>query len=279
MYLNLSTNFSPFQNQESQILDFDALTFSGGEPHIKIHARGPIKEAVMISQRVNNFEDFGLTLMAVDALKRLEVPAIQLFLPYFPGARQDRVMVAGEALSVKVYADILNSLQLNRVIIFDPHSEVAPALINNCKSIDNSAFVKTCLDQIEEDVLLISPDAGALKKAYKLAVKLGGKEVIECSKKRDTRTGHLSDFMVYADDLQGKACLIVDDICDGGGTFLGLADKLREKNAGNLYLAVSHGIFSKGLSELKRKFSKVFTTNSIRDYQEGPFLQQINLNF
>ena len=154
MYLNLSTNFNPFQNQATQILDFDALTFSGGEPHIKIHARGPLQEAVMISHRVNSFEDFGLLLMAIDALKRLEAPAIQLFMPYFPAARQDRVMVAGEALSVKVYADILNSLQLNRVIIFDPHSEVAPALIDNCKSLDNCAFVKACMKKIPEEVSL-----------------------------------------------------------------------------------------------------------------------------
>lgn len=279
MYLNLSTNFNPFQNQQEQVLDFDSLTFSGGEPHIKIHAKGTINKPVVISHRINNFEDFGLTLMAIDALKRLEVPGIELFIPYFPGARQDRVMVKGEALSVKVYADILNSLDLDRVIIFDPHSEVAPALINNCKSIDNSYFIKKCLEKIDEEVLLIAPDAGSLKKAHALAVKLGGLTVIECSKKRDPRTGQLSGFVVHAEDLQKKSCLIVDDICDGGGTFLGLADKLQDKNCGKLYLAVSHGIFSKGLSELQKQFTQIFTTNSIRDYQERPYLQQINLSF
>lgn len=279
MYLNLSTNFNPFQNQQDQVLDFDSLTFSGGEPHIKIHSKAAISKPVIISQRVNNFEDFGLMLMAIDALKRLGAPGIEVFMPYFPAARQDRVMVQGEALSVKVYADILNALELDRVMIFDPHSEVTPALINNCKSIDNSFFIKSCLEKIQEEVLLIAPDAGSLKKAHNLAVKLGGLEVIECSKKRDTRTGQLSDFVVYAEDLKGKNCLIVDDICDGGGTFLGLADKLQEKNSGELYLAVSHGIFSRGLAQLKKQFKQIFTTNSIRDYQEGPYLQQINLSF
>lgn len=279
MYLNLSQNFSPFQDQTTSLLDFDALTFAGGEPHIKIHAPLSMKESVIISHRVNSFEDFGLLLMAIDALKRMEVPAIDLFIPYFPGARQDRVMIRGEALSVKVYADILNSLQLNRVIVFDPHSEVTPALIDNCKSIDNSSFVQEVLNRIKEEVILIAPDAGASKKIHKLAAKLGGLSVVECSKKRDPRTGKLSDFIVYEEDLKNKACLIVDDICDGGGTFLGLAEKLRAKNAGNLYLAVSHGIFSKGLAPLKTQFKQVFTTNSIRDLQEGPFLQQIKLSF
>jgi len=84
---------------------------------------------------------------------------------------------------------------------------------------------------------------------------------------------------VYADDLTGKNCLIVDDICDGGGTFMGLAEKLQEKQAGHLFLAVSHGIFSQGLSELQKHFKQIFCTNSIRDYENRPYLQQINLRF
>ena len=120
------------------------------------------------------------------------------------------------------------------------------------------------IQKIGNQVLLISPDGGALKKIYKVSEYLGGVEVVECSKSRDVKTGKLSGFKVYSDDLEGKDCLIVDDICDGGGTFIGLAEELKNKNAGNLYLAVSHGIFNKGFESLS-VFKKIFTTNSFKD--------------
>ena len=123
--------------------------------------------------------------------------------------------------------------------------------------------------------MLISPDGGALKKIYKVSEYLGGVEVVECSKSRDVKTGKLSGFKVYSEDLEGKDCLIVDDICDGGGTFIGLAAELKNKNAGKLYLAVSHGIFSKGFDSL-RCFDKIFTTNSFKDF-DNEVITQINL--
>ena len=116
---------------------------------------------------------------------------------------------------------------------------------------------------------MVSPDGGALKKIYKLSEALGGLEVLECSKSRDVKTGALSGFKVYADHLQGRDCLIVDDICDGGGTFVGLAEQLRAHGAGKLYLAVSHGIFSKGFEGLKAVFERVFTTDSFRSWEEA----------
>ena len=122
------------------------------------------------------------------------------------------------------------------------------------------------MEEIGNEAILISPDGGALKKIYKVSEFLSGVEVVECSKSRNVKTEKLSGFKVYADDLQGKDCLIVDDICDGGGTFIGLSEELRNKNAGKLYLAVSHGIFSKGFAELSSSFEKIFTTNSVKGF-------------
>jgi len=130
----------------------------------------------------------GLLLIAADALKRMGIQKLNLILPYFPGARQDRVMVVGESLTVKVYADVLNAVGFQKVMILDPHSDVTAAVLNNAEVISNHAFVEKCLIQ-ESDYLLISPDGGALKKIYKLAQFLGGKPIVECSKKRDVATG------------------------------------------------------------------------------------------
>lgn len=274
MILNLDPKFAPFQNQEE--IKFQSFTFSGGEPHIKIAPDFDANRKVTITHRLNSFNDLGLLCVTVDALRRMDVKIIDLFIPYFPAARQDRVMIPGEPLSVKVYADIINAMQLNKVFVFDAHSEVTPALLNNSTVIPNYTFIKEVLNRIGENVKLISPDGGALKKIYKVSEFLGGVEVVECSKSRDVKTGKLSGFKVYNDDLQGMDCLIVDDICDGGGTFVGLAEELKKKNAGKLYLAVSHGIFNKGF-EVLNCFDGIFTTNSFKDF-EGESVQVIGLD-
>ncbi len=275
MILNLDNNFKPFQNEND--IAFESFTFHGGEPHIKIKADFDISLPVMITHRINSFNDLGLLCIAVDALRRMGVKIISAFIPYFPAARQDRVMVMGEALSVKVYADIINYLNLEKVYIFDPHSEVTPALLNNVSVISNHDFIKQVVAQIGTNIKLISPDGGALKKIYKVAEYLGGIEVVEASKSRDVKTGKLTGFKVYDDDLEGSDCLIVDDICDGGGTFIGLAEELKKKNAGKLYLAISHGIFSKGFDELSHHFTKIYTTNSFKDI-DNEAVVQIKLN-
>ncbi len=249
-------------------VQFQSFVFAGGEPHIKIGSNFDPASVVQLTHRINSFNDLGLICTTVDALKRMGVKTIKLFIPYFPAARQDRVMVPGEPLTVKVYADIINALGLDNVTVFDPHSEVTPALLNNCTVITNHVFIQEVVAQIGEGVKLISPDGGALKKIYKVSEFLGGAEVVECSKSRDVKTGKLSGFKVYADDLKGTDCLIVDDICDGGGTFIGLAEELKNKNAGKLYLAISHGIFSKGFNELAKYFDQIFTTDSIREIEE-----------
>ncbi|MFN0082643.1 MAG: phosphoribosyltransferase family protein, partial [Ferruginibacter sp.] len=190
-----------------------------------------------------------------------------------PAARQDRLMINGEPLSVKVYADIINAFGFKKVMVFDAHSEVTPALLNNCEAITNDHFIKQVIDEIGTNLKLISPDGGALKKIYKLSEVLGGIDVVECSKSRDVKTGKLKEFKVYDDDLAEYDCIIVDDICDGGGTFLGLAEELKKKNAGKLYLAVSHGIFSKGFEELDRVFEKIFCTNSVKNIEHEKLVQ------
>lgn len=274
MVLNLDTCFNPLPDEES--INFKSFIFSGGEPHIKIDPDFNIAHTITVTHRLNSFNDLGLLCLAVNALKNMGVTSIHIFIPYFPAARQDRLMVPGEPLSVKVYANIINSLNVQKVIVFDPHSEVTPALVNNCHVIHNYAFIEEVIKNIGTHLLLVSPDGGALKKIYKLSEYLGNHNVVECSKSRDVKTGKLSGFKVYHDDLQGVPCLIVDDICDGGGTFVGLAEALKAKGAGGLYLAVSHGIFSKGFEGLESHFTRIYTTNSFRDI-DYELVKQVNI--
>lgn len=276
-YLNLTGGFNPYNVDEKHCIRFNSFIFSGGEPHIKLDVRDLNDEnLIIITQRIKSFQDLGLLMCAVDAIRRssdtLYMPGIQLFIPYFPGARQDRVMVPGEPLTVKIYADIINALNFTSVTIFDSHSEVAPALLNSCSNINNHQFVRKCLQDIHpspriSSPVLISPDSGANKKIKDLAVYLNSINpisVVKCDKTRNVKTGSIDGFEVYVNDFAGQHCVVVDDLCDGGGTFIGLAKELKAKNAGDLYLIVSHGIFSKGFKELKQYYKGIYTTDSWR---------------
>ena len=267
-FLNLSNalHFEP-------AIAFKAFVFSGGEPHIKISDR-VAGEQICITVQARTTQDILMTLLAHDALIQMGASSVDLFIPYFPAARQDRLMVAGEPLSVRVYADLINAAAFRKVTVFDPHSEVAPALLRHCVPVNNHAFVQSIQEILGHNphLVFVAPDAGSAKKIHHLSSALQWFNVVQCDKTRDIKTGLLSAPKVFSDDLQGADCLIIDDICDGGGTFIQLAEALKAKNAGRLYLAVSHGIFSKGIDVLQPHFERIFTTNSFYNGPSTPFI-------
>ncbi|RZJ57406.1 MAG: ribose-phosphate pyrophosphokinase, partial [Flavobacterium sp.] len=182
----------------------------------------------------------------------------------------DRVMLDGEPFSLKVVAALLNAGHFQKIKIFDPHSEVTTALIERSYAISNHSFVKDALSAYlsqhpGEPYCLVSPDAGALKKIHQLANALQVNHVVECMKERDLKTGHLTNFKTTVEKLDGLTCFIVDDICDGGGTFAGTARMLKEKGAAKVVLIVSHGIFSKGTHI--EQVDGIYTTNSFRQLE------------
>lgn len=255
--------------------------FAGGECHVKFLTTFHEDDKVRINTRLNSSDDILNLCLAVDALRNMYVGYIEVFIPYIPYARQDRVMVAGEPLSVKVFAGILNSLNLNKVIVFDAHSDVSVALITNCRNIANYAMVSHFLTELKlTDFTLVSPDLGAYKKIDKLAAHIGYKGQIATGIKiRDLSTGQIVKSDVNTDDLNGKACVVVDDICDGGRTFIELASALKTKNAGDLYFIASHGIFShNALERLKEAgYKHVCSSNSISNNEVSDFYRSYNV--
>lgn len=267
--------------------------FGGGEQAIQI-LDDPGKVA-LLELTFNQDSDIMQLAFYVDALRRMDCRTLTLSIPYFPGARQDRVCNPGEALSVKVYADIINAMNFERVLIFDPHSEVTPALINNVKVVNNHQFVTDVLwsdrtwkelhdkDQPGDATVFISPDAGSNKKIYDLAKRWkGAYPVVRADKLRELSTGKIIDCQVYAEDLTNKTCVIIDDICSKGGSFIGLAKKLKEKNAAKIFLIVSHFEGTANLSALKESgIDKVFTTNSkdwdTNDYNKANYITTFNV--
>lgn len=203
-------------------------------------------------------EDIIELLLVVDAIKRTGAHLGRLIMPYVPFGRQDRVANPGEAFSLKVFADLINNLGFVQVVITDPHSEVTPALFNNCKVIHQHEIFAPMLAN-QKDFVLVSPDGGALKKIYKLAEKVNCHSVIEFSKHRNVKTGEITGVQTPWIDLNAKDCVIVDDICDGGRTFVEIAKVLQRMKAGKITLMVTHGFFTQGLQVFDGLIDEIYT--------------------
>lgn len=247
------------------------MSFPGGERHVRL-PKETVDQAATAEPRnwtlracVYTPADIMDLLLVTNALQAISARhTLKLQLPYVPYARQDRIAITGEPLSIKVFANLVNSLGFDEVEIWDPHSDVTPALLNNVRIVPTAKLMQAALGAKEQTALLyrcafVAPDAGARKRVAKLAQDFGT-EVVFADKVRDPKTGVLSQTQVL-DRLPNKPLLVVDDICDGGGTFIQLAKVLREKTQQPLYLYVTHGLFTKGLEPLLTCYDQIFTAN------------------
>jgi ribose-phosphate pyrophosphokinase len=240
-------------------------------------------DPVKITSRLNSFKDLELIICAVGTIRNIKPNKdIMLHIPYFLGSRSDRKFVEGGVNYLKqVICPIINSLNFTCVIVLDPHSDVLEACLNNYEKVSNDIVVEHSLlslasrytDPVGFKPAIVSPDAGALKKIYDVAKNNNIEKVITASKVRDIKTSKIVKTELPETDWTGISdVLIIDDICDGGRTFIELAKAIRESGfTGTLSLVVSHGIFSAGLKPLNEHFDYIFTTNSVVDQNDPEF--------
>ena len=252
------------------------MTFPGGEVGVNINTgsldawspqTGRVK-SIDLFAKIQNSDQLMAMFLATDALRRVYPYAvIDLTIPYFPYARQDRVCNAGEALSVKVVAQLINAMKYSTVTVVDPHSPVLVAALDRCFVIEQHEAFKR-IKQDWHNWTIIAPDAGAAKKTEEFAKLVGAKDVLYFTKSRELSTGRITGMkMLNPEILTGEnKLLVLDDICDGGRTFVELYQAFEAPahiNYECLELAVTHGIFSKGVSVLTAVYDHVYTTNTL----------------
>jgi ribose-phosphate pyrophosphokinase len=242
----------------SSVITPEIGKFPGGEIRVKVNE--PVYEEARIEALLFNSDDVMTLVMLTDALREAGVEKLRLTMPYIPYARQDRVCNRGEALSIRAFADIINSLNFVSVVVFDPHSEVSSALIKRSIVTPRSQLMREHTEAYDwicsggkdtTPIYLVSPDAGSVKKSYEIAkVFPQFTGIIFAEKVREVSSGNIVKTIVHnvPDDINSAKLLICDDICDGGRTFIELAqwfiDNHYTPKETNLY--VTHGIFSKG---------------------------------
>jgi len=264
--------------EKSQI-NFKINRFPDGQQSVTLeinmsHLTAVHSGGVQIKSRLNNFRDLELIVCATAALRNTGIKNIQLYTPYFMGARSDRRFTEGDANYLKqVICPIINSQKFESVTILDPHSDVLEACLDNFVKISNHDIVKQALTAIDnkndaqDRIVLVSPDAGAYKKIFDVAQKFGINKIITATKVRDVRTGKILHTEIPTlDQHEDLQYVIIDDICDGGRTFLELAKAIHDSRpTAKVYLVVTHGIFSNGFLELSKEIEKIYCSNSYSD--------------
>jgi len=270
-------------------LKYKISRFPDGQQSINLEFTH-FNDEVTINSRLNDFKDLEVILCATAALRNLGVKTIHLYVPYFLGARSDRQFTEGGINYLKdVICPIINSQDFESVTILDAHSDVLEACIKNYKKVDNIKLVKFALTDIDntnsakEKLYLVSPDAGALKKVYHVAEHFGIDQIVIANKHRDIKTGKITHTEVPGLNQEPgrRNFVIVDDICDGGRTFLEIAKTIRKEREDSvfndkIYLVVTHGIFSAGFNELKNWIDGIYCTNSVKDV-DNELVKQLNI--
>lgn len=225
-----------------------------------------LKELPPAIDRIEWLYDNDAEVFTLICLRQHYPGDIHLALPYVPHARMDRVKNPDELFTLKAFCGTINAMNFTQVEIFDPHSNVTPALLDNVKVDWPNANIYDVHHNLPDsmNITFFFPDEGAMKR---YSAMFPGKPYAYGTKDRDWSTGKIRKLIVNGDDylVENKDILIVDDICSKGGTFFFSAKALKEKGARDIYLYVSHceNAVYDGDMIYSGLIKKIFTTDTI----------------
>lgn len=251
-------------NKDNPTIPYSKFHFPGGELQVRVPDLSSLTSADTVTLHWTYESDAELVELALleDAIRMSKLGFIFLEMPYLPYARQDRVCSKGESFALDVFAHLINSMKFDLVVCADPHNEDKfTQLFRNATYTGQAVCCDAVISErmtngwLNVDYILF-PDEGAKKKMQQYADILHDFAIGTAigTKVRNPDTGALTGFDINKQDFRGANVLIVDDICDGGGTFLGLGAVAKARNCGKLSLFTTHGIYSKGMGALESLF-------------------------
>ena len=246
----------------------DIGQFSDGEIKVQIedNVRGHDTFIIQSTCAPTNKNVMEIMLIA-DALKRSSASKVTAIVPYYGYARQDRrVRSARVPISAKVVADMFASVGIDRVLTIDLHSETIQGFFD--MPADNVYATKLMVDHIKDnnekkEVIVVSPDVGGVVRSRALAKLLDDTDLAIIDKRR--AVANQSEVMNIIGDIDGKVCIVPDDLIDTAGTLCNAADALKEKGAKAVKAYITHPVLSGPAIERLNNSSidELVVTNSI----------------
>lgn len=268
---NLSLAAEIAQNLKLPLVNAEVKRFADNEIFVEIkeNVRGEDIFVVQSTSFPANDNIMEL-LVVIDALRRASAKRITAVIPYFGYARQDRKAAPRTPISAKLVANLITSAGADRVLTIDLHAAQIQGFFDI--PLDNlyaaPVFVRDIKENFDtKDLVIVSPDVGGLVRARAVAGKIGADLAIV--DKRRQRAG-VSEVMNIIGDVEGKNCLIIDDIVDSGGTLCNAADAILEKGAASVSAYITHGVLSGKAPERigASRMKNLVITNSINPTEE-----------
>jgi ribose-phosphate pyrophosphokinase len=222
--------------------------FSDGEIYVRSldSARGA--DAFVIQTHGNPVNEVIMEqLVMIDALKRASAKRITAVIPYYGYSRQDKKGLAREPISAKLVADLLTAAGANRVVAVDLHSQQIQGFFNF--PVDHLTALPLLADylqkdtQVPEDIVVLSPDAGRVKTAQRLREHLHA-DLAYLYKRRSRHEANKIEEIELVGQVEGRPCILIDDMIDTAGTITDGARTLAAHGAGEIYAAATHAVLS-----------------------------------
>ena len=220
--------------------------FSDGEIHVQINENVRGDDIFIIQSTCAPTNDNLMELIVmIDAMRRASAGRITAVIPYFGYARQDRrVRSSRVPISAKVVADFLSSVGVDRVVTVDLHAEQIQGFFD--VPVDNVFASSVLLADIKEknldDPMVVSPDIGGVVRARAVAKLLNEADLAIIDKGRPK--ANIAEVMNLIGDVEGRHCIIVDDMIDTGGTLCQAAKALKDRGAKSVFAYATHAVFS-----------------------------------
>ena len=256
------------KNLNVQLGDIKVASFSDGEINVEINENVRGKDTFVI-QSTNFPAEKNLIelILIIDALKRASVRSITAVIPYFGYSRQDRrVRSARVPISARVVADMLSNAGVTRIITLDIHSEQIQGFFSF--PMDNiytaNLMVKDLLLKYKvDDLQVVSPDTGGVIRARSVAKTLGVQDLAIIDKRREK--ANESEVINLIGDVDGKVCIVPDDLIDTAGTLSNASHALKERGAKEIIAYITHPVLSGNAVENLNNsaIDKLVVSNSI----------------
>ncbi|MDO4610663.1 ribose-phosphate diphosphokinase [Corynebacterium sp.] len=213
-------------------------------------------------------------LIMIDALKRGSAKRITAILPFFPYARQDKKHRGREPISARLVADLLKCAGADRIVSVDLHTDQIQGFFDG--PVDHMHAMPILTQHIRDNypldnICVVSPDAGRVKVAEKYANTLGDAPMAFVHKTRSVDVANEVVANRVVGDVEGRTCVLIDDMIDTGGTIAGAVGVLREAGAKDVIIATTHGVFSGPARERLSKCGakEVIATDTLPQDTEG----------
>lgn len=247
-------------NLEDSDIKYTIFSFPDGEKQISIDSEIDRKKEIKVICRITNAEELFVLMQVNDILSRHGVKWY-LHITYLMSMRMDRVMDFNRPFSLSIVGNILKNFSAYNIEILEPHSERVIDLANSFGRI----FINEIDSEYFKDATIVYPDRGSAERYQGYFCK----GIIVFEKKRNIKTGKIESFEIDYANLTSKNFVFVDDLCDGGGTFLGELEVLKEKYPDGIFtLIVCHAVNEQGLRKVLDKFDKVVISNSYKDWDK-----------